>query len=146
MPNVPGSAARHDEHVKGARNHRKDTGMRRRVILALFLAALWAGCGNEDEPTTPSPTGSCCVEWNRCRITTQADCAGYWVQGGRCPWGSCLLPQSSPTSVLRNLQRAYEDRNLDQYEELFADDWEDQSILADKTVVTTWGRIKFLFS
>jgi gamma-glutamyl hercynylcysteine S-oxide synthase len=54
------------------------------VIMAVLLAMVSAGCGGSDDPTAPTPTGSCRALNGTCTVTTQAACSGTWTEGGTC--------------------------------------------------------------
>jgi hypothetical protein len=89
-----------------------------------MLTILFAGCGGDDKATIPIPRGPCCTPEGSCVMTVQADCLGIWTQGGSCMWSSCgHFPPSSPANVLANLRTAYEDRDIEDYERLFAEDF-----------------------
>jgi hypothetical protein len=64
------------------------------VALAILIAALAAACGHDRKSTT----------------TPVSPCRGYWAQ-------------SSPNNVLALLRAAYEDRDIDGYTTLLADDF-----------------------
>ena len=69
--------------------------MRRLVILAAMLAMVSAGCGGDDKPTTPTPTGACCVLAGTCTVTTQAACSDTWSSGAVCTPNPCQQPTGS---------------------------------------------------
>jgi formylglycine-generating enzyme required for sulfatase activity len=67
--------------------------MRGRVIVALLVAMVAAGCGGDGKPTaTPPPTGACCAAAGTCTVTTQADCTGTWTATGVCAPNPCRQP------------------------------------------------------
>ena len=69
--------------------------MRRLVILAVLVVMVFAGCGGNDKPTTPTPTGACCAPDGTCTVTTQADCTATWTEGGACVPNTCAQPTGS---------------------------------------------------
>jgi hypothetical protein len=71
--------------------------------------------------------------WNLSILPLAIGCLAIGCLAG-CPWSpgkdtvipplpSNYLPQTSPANVLANLQTAYEERNIDRYKELFAEDF-----------------------
>jgi formylglycine-generating enzyme required for sulfatase activity len=59
------------------------------MILAAMLATVIAGCGGDDKPTTPTPTGACCATAGTCTATAQANCTGVWTLNGDCAPNPC---------------------------------------------------------
>jgi hypothetical protein len=62
--------------------------MRRLGFLAVLVVVVSAGCGGDDKPPAPAPTGSCCVD-GACTVTTQTSCAGTWAAAGDCEPNPC---------------------------------------------------------
>jgi hypothetical protein len=71
----------------------------RLTLAAVFLAAALAGCGDKE------------------------NCWGGWCGDDPPPDPPAFLPRTSPANLLHNLQRAYERRNVAEYESLLAKDF-----------------------
>ena len=78
--------------------------MRRLVILAVMLAMISAGCGGDDKPTKPTPTGACCAPTGTCTVTTQPACSGTWTATGVCDPNPCQQPLTESGLSLTNSQ------------------------------------------
>jgi hypothetical protein len=72
---------------------------RRLAVVALCLAAGVAGCGDKE------------------------NCWGGWCGDDPPPDPPAFLPRTSPSNLLHNLQKAYEKRNIAEYESLLAKDF-----------------------
>ena len=83
--------------------------MRRLMLLGMVVAVVFAGCGGDDKPTSPTPTGSCCDARSAyCEIKILMDCTDSavltWTEGGVCspnpcppPTGACCTPAGTCT-------------------------------------------------
>ncbi|MDP3964935.1 MAG: hypothetical protein Q8Q20_04775 [bacterium] len=65
------------------------------ALLTLVCGPAFAQISLDDPEEKAPPTGACCVEDGTCKVTTNADCAGAWTDGGVCDPNPCPQPKKA---------------------------------------------------